>query len=40
MIDQVRNLRSTGVRAAVMSSGSGVEKGLIPTDDDLTNSSL
>ena len=40
MIDQARSLRSRGVKAAVMSSGSGVEKDLIATDDDLTNSSL
>ena len=40
MIDQARSLRSRGVKVAVMSSGSGVEKDLIATDDDLTNSSL
>ena len=40
MIHQVRSLRSRGVKAAVMSSGSGVEKELIATDDDLASSSL
>ena len=40
MTDQVRSLRSRGVKAAVMSSGSGVEKELIATDDNRTNSSL
>ena len=32
MIDQVRSMRSRGVKAAVMSSGSGVEKELVTTD--------
>ena len=40
MIDQACSLRSRGVKVAVMSSGSGVEKDLIATDDDLSNSSL
>ena len=40
MCDQVRSLRSRGVKAAILSSGSGVEKELIATDDDIANSSL
>ena len=40
MSDQVRSLRSRGVKAAVLSSGSGVEKELVATDDDIANSSL
>jgi ATP-dependent DNA helicase RecQ len=40
MIDQVRSLKSRGVKAAIMSSASGAEKGLLATDEDLCNSSL
>ena len=39
MVDQVRSLRSRSVKASVMSSGSGVEKEFIATDDDLVCSS-
>ena len=39
MVDQVRSLRSRSVKASVMSSGSGVEKEFIATDDDLIGNS-
>ena len=39
MVDQVRSLRSRSVKASVMSSGSGVEKEFIATDDDLVSNS-
>ena len=39
MVDQVRSLRSRSVKASVMSSGSGVEKEFITTDDDIFSNS-
>ena len=36
MVDQVLSLRSRGVSAAIMSSGSSVEKDLIANSTDLT----
>ena len=40
MVDQVQNLRRRSVRAAIMSSGSKVEKEFLATDDDIRNGRL
>ncbi len=40
MVDQVISLRRRGIRAAVLSTGSGVEKSLIASEEDLAECSL
>ena len=40
MIDQVASLRRRGVNSAIISSGSGVEKELLATDDDIASCNL
>ena len=40
MVEQVVSLRRRGVKAAIITSGTGVEKELLATDDDLSSCSL
>ena len=40
MLDQVRSLRSRSVRAAIMSSGSKIDKEFLVTDEDIRKCSL
>ena len=40
MVNEVVNLRSRSVRAAIMSSGGKVDKVLVATDDDIAHCRL
>ena len=40
MVDQVLSLRAAGVRAAVVTSGGGVQKDLLASEEDLAKSSV